>query len=430
MSITRRPGVARLGVAGLLSETGDWMLFIALPLYVLQLTGSPLVTATVFALELLPTVLAGPLAGVLVDRCDPWRLMSGTAALQAVFLLPLLLVDSAADLWLVYAVVVVESVLATIIEPSRAATAAALVPSGERMAVNQALGVLSSVARLVGGPLGGLILGMRGIDAVLIVDALTFLGVAALLVRRRERPARTTARPHPLRDWAEGFAVVTRTPALRRAIGVVACMALAQGAFVVLFVLFVVRDLGGSESDVGVLRGVQAAGALGGGALLSLVIGRWEPGRVVAISLAAFGILSLTIWNAPAITTAFGVYVGLFIAAGVPAIATMTGLLTLLQEHAPEAARGRVMSTFFAVYGGVQAAGMLLAGVVGTGSGLTVALQVQGGLYLAAAALALRGHRLASSPWISRPRRPTSSQGSSGSTPSTRPATSVPARSG
>jgi MFS family permease len=428
MTVLRRPGVARLGVAGLLSETGDWMLFIALPLYVLHLTGSPLVTSTVFALELLPTVVAGPLAGVLIDRCDPWRLMRRVAALQGAFLLPLVLVDSAGDLWLLYVVVVVESVLGTIIEPCRAATAASLVPPGELMALNQALGVLSSVARLVGGPLGGLILGLRGIDAVLVADASTFLVVSALLATRGGRPARAGSKPRPLREWAEGFAVVTGTPVLRRATGVVACMALAQGAFVVLFVLFAIRDLGSSEADVGVLRGVQAAGGLAGGALLGTVIGRWEPARVVAVSLAAFGIVSLVTWNAPAVTTAFGIYVGLFVAAGVPGIAALTGLLTLLQQHAPEAARGRVMSTFFAVYSGLMAAGMLLAGAVGTG--LTVALQVQAALYLVAAALAARGHRLASSPWSSRPRRPTSSRSSSASTPSIRPATSVPARSG
>jgi MFS family permease len=427
MTVLRGPGVARLGIAGLLSETGDWMLFIALPLYVLHLTGSPLVTSTVFALELLPTVVAGPLAGVLIDRCEPWRLMRGVAVLQGAFLLPLLMVDSAGDLWLLYVVVVAESVLGTIIEPCRAATAASLVPPGELMALNQALGVLSSVARLVGGPLGGLILGLHGIDAVLVADALTFAAVAALLVPHGSRSARAAAKPRPLREWAEGFAVVTGTPVLRRATGVVACMGVAQGAFVVLFVLFVVRDLGASEADVGVLRGVQAAGALAGGALLGTVVGRGEPARVVAASLAAFGIVSLLTWNAPAVTTAFGVYVGLFVAAGVPGIAALSGLLTLLQQHAPESARGRVMSTFYAVYGGLMAAGMLLAGAVGTGAGLTIALQVQAALYLAAAALA---HRLASSPWTSRPRRPTSSRSSSASTPSTRPATSAPARSG
>src|SRR4029079_4831379 len=65
----RRPVIARLGAAGLLSEIGDWMLFIALPLFVLSLTGSSFVTATVFALELVPMVLAAPLAGVPADRC-------------------------------------------------------------------------------------------------------------------------------------------------------------------------------------------------------------------------------------------------------------------------------------------------------------------------------------------------------------------------
>jgi MFS family permease len=191
-------------------------------------------------------------------------------------------------------------------------------------------------------------------------------------------------------DWADGLAMITRTPVLRRTIGVVTCMALAQGAFVVLFVLFVVRDLTGTAADVGVLRGVQAIGALAGGLLLGAVVQRWDAGRLVSVSLAAFGAVSLITWNAPAITTAFGVYVGLFIAAGLPGLAAMTGLLTLLQTHTPVSARGRVISTFFAIYGGVQAVGMLLAGLVGAGTGLTVALQLQGVLYLIAAGLALR----------------------------------------
>jgi MFS family permease len=86
VTVLRRPAIARLGLAGLLSEIGDWTIFIALPLFVLQLTGSPFVTAVVFALELVPTVVASPVAGVLVDRFDPWRLMTTVAGLQALIL--------------------------------------------------------------------------------------------------------------------------------------------------------------------------------------------------------------------------------------------------------------------------------------------------------------------------------------------------------
>jgi MFS family permease len=407
----RRPGIARLGAAGLLSEIGDWMLFIALPLFVLSLTGSSFVTATVFALELVPMVLAAPLAGVLVDRCEPWRLMRTGAALQAVAILPLLWVGSADDLWIVYTVVVVESLLATILEPCRSTTVAELVPPADLLGVNQALALVASVARLTGGPLGGVVLGLHGIDGVVLADAATFAGVAALFAIRAPRPTRpannrASVRARAGREWIEGLAVVGRSPVLRRTIVVVALAALAQGAFVVLFVLFVVRDLGASEADVGVLRGVQAVGSIAAALLLAPVARRLDPGRLLAISLAVIGVLSLVIWNGPRVTTAFAAYVALFVAVGAPAMTTMTGLMTVVQTHAAPEVRGRVMSTLFAVLGGVQAGGMLLAGLVGTGAGLTAALEVQGGLYLLAAVvatgLAPRPHRrraLQLAPW-------------------------------
>ena len=404
----RRPGIARLGAAGLLSEIGDWMLFIALPLFVLSLTGSSFVTATVFALELVPMVLAAPLAGVLVDRCDPWRLMRTVAALQAVAILPLLWVGSPDDLGVVYAVVVAESLLATILEPCRSTTVAGLVPSADLLGVNQALAMVAGVARLTGGPLGGILLGLRGIDAVVLADAATFAGVAALFAFRRPRSAAPgrRVRARAGREWVEGLAVVGRSPVLRRTLAVVALAALAQGAFVVLFVLFVVRDLGASEADVGVLRGVQAAGSIAAGLLLAPLVRRIDAGRLLAVSLAVVGALSLVIWNGPRVTTAFGVYIALFVAVGAPALTTMTGLMTVVQTHAAPEVRGRVMSTLFAVLGGVQAGGMLVAGLVGTGDGLTAALEVQGCLYLAAALIARglaprvrRGRALQLAPW-------------------------------
>ena len=61
----RNPAFARLWAGGLLSEIGDWLLHISLPLFVLGLTGSPLITALTFMLGLLPSVACAPIAGVL-----------------------------------------------------------------------------------------------------------------------------------------------------------------------------------------------------------------------------------------------------------------------------------------------------------------------------------------------------------------------------
>src|SRR4029079_1765650 len=154
-------------------------------------------------------------------------------------------------------------------------------------------------------------------DGVVLADAATFAVVVALLA---VRPPRAVAgargagtRVCLVRDWAEVLAVVAGSPVLRRTLVVVALASLAQGAFVVLFVLFVVRDLGASEADVGVLRGVQAAGSIAAGLLLAPLVRRIDPGRVLAVSLGVVGVLSLVIWNGPQVTTAFGVYVALFV---------------------------------------------------------------------------------------------------------------------
>lgn len=395
LRLLRNRRVGGLAGAGFLAEVGDWMLLIALPLYVLELTASPLVTATVFFLGLAPTVIAGPLAGVLVDRSEPWKLMTVVAGLQALFLVPLLAVNDASDLWILYSVVVIESVLGTIIEPCRAATAASLVPSGQLAEVNQLMGILSSLSRLVGSPIGGLILATGGFDAIIYANTGTFLAAAAIFALGLHGKKAVGVHPRddsasPWADLVEGLQITAATPALRQVMSVVSFVALAQGGFILLFVLFVTRDLQGSEADVGLLRGVQAIGALAGGALLGLVINRISPKRLISGSLIAFSAVTLTIWNLPALTTYLPVYIGLFILVGAPGVSLMTGLLTVLQSSCEPRLRGRVLSTYFALFGAMQAIGTLLAGFLGTGAGLSIGLQVQGLLYLVAAFMALR----------------------------------------
>jgi hypothetical protein len=71
-ALLRRRDFGLLWAGGLISETGDWFLLVGLPVWVLQVTGSSLVTATVFLVGLLPGLVVGPLAGV--------RSTAGTAA--------------------------------------------------------------------------------------------------------------------------------------------------------------------------------------------------------------------------------------------------------------------------------------------------------------------------------------------------------------
>jgi Na+/melibiose symporter-like transporter len=397
-ALLRRRDFGLLWTGGLISETGDWLLLVGLPVWVLQLTGSSLVTATVFLVGLLPSLVVGPLAGVLVDRWDRRRTLVVVSLAQAAFLLPLLAVDGRGDLWIVYLVMAVEAALAQLNDPARNALVPALVAREELVGANGLIGLNGNLARLVGSPLGGILVEVAGLPGLVIGDAASFLVGAALIALVRPCGARQVEEPgQPAaaagaggfwREWLDGLRVILWDRRLRWGLVVSALAAVAQGIFTVLFVLFVTRVLRGDGADVGLLRGVQAIGGLLGGVLVVGLAARLEPGRLLGASLLAFGGVSLALWNGPNLTTALALYLGLFVAAGIPGIGVLTGLTALVQAQTEDAYLGRVFATYLGAFNGLQAVGMLLAGLLGDVVGVVAVLNGQAAIYLLAGATA------------------------------------------
>jgi len=180
-ALLRRRDFGLLWAGGLISETGDWFLLVGLPFWVLQETGSSLVTASVFLVGLLPGLVAGPLAGVLVDRWDRRRTLVAVSLAEAAFLLPLLAVDGQDRLWIVYLVIAVEATLAQLNDPARNALVPTLVPKDDLVGANALIGLNTNVARLAGSPLGGILVEVAGLPGLVIGDAASFLLGAALI---------------------------------------------------------------------------------------------------------------------------------------------------------------------------------------------------------------------------------------------------------
>ena len=392
-ALLRRRDFGLLWAGGLISETGDWFLLVGLPVWVLQVTGSSLVTATVFLVGLLPSLVVGPLAGVLVDRWDRRRTQVAVSLAEAAFLLPLLTVDGRGDLWVVYLVMAVEASLGQLNDPARNAMVPALVGRDDLVGANALIGLNGNLARLAGSPLGGILVELSGLPGLVIGDAISFLLGAALLSLVRPRPLSPptgpVSSPGVVGEWVAGLRVVARDRGLRWGLVVDGLAAVAQGIFTVLFVLFVTRALGGDGADVGLLRGVQAIGGLVGGVLVVGLARRLEAGRLLGVSLLAFGLIDLAIWNGPVLTTATWLYLGLFAAAGIPGIAFLTGLTALVQERTDDAYLGRVFATYYGSFNGLAGVGMLLAGLLGDSVGVVAVLNGQAGLYLLAGLVAV-----------------------------------------
>jgi hypothetical protein len=97
----------------------------------------------------------------------------------------------------------------------------------------------------------------------------------------------------------------------------------------------------------------------------------------------------LTTWNLPVLTTAIGFYLGLFVAVGIPGVATSTGLVTTVQSLTPATHLGRVFATFETAAGALAAVGVLAAGALADRFGVVAILDAQALLYVLCGVLAL-----------------------------------------
>ena len=139
------PAFARLWVAAFFGETAEWMLQVALPLYVFQRTGSAANTALSIVLGLLPAVLLSPVAGVVADRANRRVVLFAVCCGLALVALPLLAEPAVG---VVYAVMAAQAALASVFEPARNALVPELVGVDAVTGANGLMSVNGSVARL------------------------------------------------------------------------------------------------------------------------------------------------------------------------------------------------------------------------------------------------------------------------------------------
>ena len=139
--------------AVLVNDTGDWVLAVALPVFVFVETGSGGATAILFVLQFVAGAFLGPIGGSLVDRWNLRRVLTWTNLAQAVALLPLLAVTGD-RIWPAYFVMGVQSTLAQLNNPANVSLLPRVVRSDQIAGANAALGAASSIARLGGAPSG------------------------------------------------------------------------------------------------------------------------------------------------------------------------------------------------------------------------------------------------------------------------------------
>jgi MFS family permease len=294
----------------------------------------------------------------------------------------------------------VHASLSTLFEPAKNTLLPDLVDTERLVSANALIGLNQNLGRLIGGPLGGILLVVGDLSLIVAADAITYVISAVLIAtlpavkaalpdaRRADATADTAHSDAPVARPA-GLLQALRIPRLRGAFAVILVSSVAQGMFLVLFVLFALGPLRGSDADVGLLRGIQAVGAVVAGVVLGFIARGSSPRTLTAASLFAFGALSLVTWNLPAVTTDIWPYVLLFAAVGAPGVIMIAGLMSVLQEQSQPRQRGAVFAAVGLVSAVGQALGILLGALSDGAIGLLPLLEVQGCLYLLGGVIAL-----------------------------------------
>src|SRR6202051_3933666 len=165
----------RLWSAQVVSQIGDWFYPLAIYNLLLQLTGRASSVALALVLQVLPQTFIGPTAGVVNDRLRRKHVMIASDIGRMVIVFCMLFIRSKRMVWLIYPLLMAETLLAAFFEPARNAVIPNVVEREEVVVANTLASTTWSVNLMLGATLGGLIAALLGRDAVFLLNGLSFL---------------------------------------------------------------------------------------------------------------------------------------------------------------------------------------------------------------------------------------------------------------
>ncbi|MBR8743734.1 MFS transporter [Nocardiopsis sp. MG754419] len=366
----------------LLSLLGNGIAAVALPLIVLQTTGSPLGTAALAASTAVPAVVVGLLSGVIIDRINRRTASVVSDVISAASIAALPLVDLVWGLDLTWFIVL--GILGSFGDVPGMTAREVLAPMVARRAgldLTRIIGLrqtLTSAALVIGPAAAGVLLATFDATSVLWITAATS-ALAALLTRTLPRglgevEARTSPRRPILRELGEGMAVVARSRFLLGTSGLVIGLAVALGGLQGL-VMPLYFDLISRPDLLGLVLTALALGMLGGATLYS-GFGRRLPPRAwlsAGLVLTTTGFLLMASLITPALVFVGAAVLGL----GNAVVGAVIGVLQI--ERTTPDVRGRVLSVKSALLTLAAPAGIGLAGVIAEyGSPVLAGLTVAG----------------------------------------------------
>ena len=374
LRLVRNRNFSLLWAGQLVSLLGDRIHVIALGALVAS-RGTALEVGLTFAATAVPSVVLGPLAGVLVDRWDRRRTMIACDLVRAGLVLTVPFAFEI-HIGLVYLAAFLIATVTLLFRPAKTAVVPAMVDEEDLVTANSAMSVPETAADLIGFPVAGLIVTALSsvIGAAFVLDAGTYavsavLISAMILPRQVEEPAEGISLRGVWREIREGFAFLWGEAALLSNTLLSTLAQVAVGAEIVVSLLYArnVVDRGSMsfEQMYSLLLTAIAVGSVLAGIAVGAIGDRLPKGPLVIAGFIGMG-LSLV---AAGLTTDPVLAMIAFFFTGATNMLFIIPTVTLFQQRTPQRLMGRVVSSRQALVFGSIAASMglsgWLAGIIG-----------------------------------------------------------------
>jgi MFS family permease len=382
--LRRAPGFRLLFLATLASSIGTWLAYIALVVDVFDRTGDANWVSALLIVEFLPIVVIGFVAGRLIDRASRrWILVTADVVRAGVFVV----LPFATSALQIVMLALAAGIATSLFRPAVYAGLPNLVSDQDLPQANGILQTADNLTWTLGALAGGALVAATSPDVAYLVNAVSFVVSAALVVRIRERleePGREPSRGG-WNDFVEGLSLMARSRALLTVVVAWSIVMLALAGVNVSGVVLAKDVFSAGDFGYGLLYGATGLGLVLG----SLFGGAWIAQRGLPLPYAvSIGLMALGFGAAAAAPNVW-IAALVVVAAGAGNGAAIVANALLVQRGAPDRLRGRAFTVVMSIGYSVLGAGMIAAGPLTNAIGARAVWGISAGLAALAAAIGL-----------------------------------------
>ncbi len=383
------------------SLIGTWMQNVGQAWLVLQITGSPFKLGLVSTMQFLPVMLFSVFAGPFVDRFPKRKVLifTQTTLMLLAFILSTLTFLHVVQYWHILVLAFLLGMVNTLDVPTRQSFVIELAGRQDLMNAISLNSTVFNMARILGPAAAGLLIGLIGIAPCFLLNGISFLAVIISLffinvpdyraprvsVEKRRNPLSGV-----LASIGQGLEYIGRNPHILLPLVLMAVLSTFVMNFNIVVPTFVKLELSGNATSFGLLMTAMGVGSFAGGLALTLR----SAGGPKAVRLIAGGLGMSGFFLVAGFQRSFALSAVLLALTGFFSVTFASSCNAYVQSNSIDSMRGRVMSIYSLVFGGVTPVGSLYAGALVDAASASVCMIVSGTIGVCASVwVALTGRR-------------------------------------